>query len=245
MAVQAVVDAEPPALALYAGRFRLGLWWTADGPSPHAYASPLRAILAAALRPFGLVGLHAGVVGDAAGGALLAGAGGAGKSTTALACALAGMTLVAEDFCLVQTHPTPVAFSLYGSAKLAPQSRAWLALPPAADTGLQAEEKRIYLLHRAPGITLAGQLPIRTVLILHITGAPRSRLRPAARIEAVNALAPTSVRLMGLPAHAAPAVFHGAAAVVRQAHCYHLDLGADLVAAPGLVRAAICGEGHA
>lgn len=242
--LQMTVSADPPAVTAYDPARRLGVVWLAGNPAVHVYthASPLRELLSLAVRPFGLVGLHAAAIGSADGGALLAGAGGAGKSTTAMTCALAGMSLVGEDFCLVQTSPTPVAHGLYNSVKLLPDAIARLHLPAAADADVWVDGKRLYFLHRTPTIKLADRIAINTVLVLRVTAAPNSRLVPVARIEAVNALAPTSVRLMGLPANAAPAVFHTAAEVVRHVRCYRLELGSNTGNIPDLVHAAIRGE---
>ena len=246
--LQMTVTAQPAAVTAYDPRVRLGIAWLAGDPWAHAraYATPLREMLAAAMRPQGLMGLHAAAVGNEHGGALLAGAGGAGKSTTAVACALAGMHFAGEDFCLVQSAPgpeaAPVAFSLYSSAKLVPSSLAWLQPPAAAATGRSVDGKHVYLLPRAPGLQVVEQLPLRAVIVLQITGAGPSRLCGTTPVAAINALAPTSVRLMGLPAQAAAAVFHSAAALVRQVRCYRLELGADVLATPALVAAAIRGE---
>jgi hypothetical protein len=229
--LQMTVTAQPAAVTAYDPRVRLGIVWLAGDPWAHvrAYAAPLREVLAAAMRPQGLMGLHAAAVGNEHGGALLA-----------------GMHFAGEDFCLVRSAPgpesAPLAFSLYGSAKLAPSSLAWLQPPFAAATGRSIDGKLVYLLHRAPGLQVVEQLPLRAVLVLQITGAGPSRLCATTPVAAINALAPTSVRLMGLPAQAAAAVFHSAATLVRQVRCYRLELGADVMATPALVAAAIRGE---
>ena len=242
--LQITVSAAPAAITAYDWRSRDGVAWLAGDPHDHtrAYATPLRELFAAALHADGLVGLHAAAVGIDEGGALLAGAGGAGKSTTAIACALAGMTLAGDDFCFAQSDQLPIAHSLYSSTKLTRQSAAWLQPPSAAATGRYVDDKQIYMLQRAPDVRLAGRMEIRAVLVLHITHQERSRLRPLAPIEALNVLAPTSVRLMGLPAHAAPALFRHTAAIVRRVPCYRLELGTDPAVAPELIRAAITGE---
>src|SRR5262249_58368179 len=49
--------------------------------------------------------LHAGAVGAGEAGVLLAGAGGAGKSTTALLCVDAGLRYAGDDYVLVATEP--------------------------------------------------------------------------------------------------------------------------------------------
>jgi energy-coupling factor transporter ATP-binding protein EcfA2 len=70
---------------------------------------------------------HAGAVGREGRGVLLAGRGGSGKSTLALACALAGMEVLADDYVLLETGP-PVAHAMQSTAKLTEDSTARLGV---------------------------------------------------------------------------------------------------------------------
>ncbi len=55
-------------------------------------------------------------------GVLIAGRGGAGKSTTALACLNSKLAYVSDDHCLLATQPSPCAWSLYNTGKLDAES---------------------------------------------------------------------------------------------------------------------------
>jgi hypothetical protein len=230
--LQMTVTAQPAAVTAYDPRVRLGIVWLAGDPWAHvrAYAAPLREVLAAAMRPQGLMGLHAAAVGNEHGGALLA-----------------GMHFAGEDFCLVRSAPgpesAPLAFSLYGSAKLAPSSLAWLQ-PPLCGRH-RAQHRRQARVSAAPCAGTAGGRATaaagRARPADHRRRPPRG-CAPPRRSRRSTRWRPTSVRLMGLPAQAAAAVFHSAATLVRQVRCYRLELGADVMATPALVAAAIRGE---
>ena len=61
--------------------------------------------------------LHCGVVGSQDSGIALLGAKGAGKSTMVLTCLENGFDYISEDYCIVSGDESPVAHSLYNSAK--------------------------------------------------------------------------------------------------------------------------------
>lgn len=80
-------------------------------------AAPLRSALGWVLRRSDRHLLHAAAVTNSHGAALLLGAGGAGKSTTALHCRQVGMGFLGDDICVIEANPTPRIFNLYGTAK--------------------------------------------------------------------------------------------------------------------------------
>jgi hypothetical protein len=90
-------------------------------------AAPLREALQLLMAPRGRWMTHAGAVGREGRGVLLAGRGGSGKSTLALACALAGMEVLADDYVLLETGP-PVAHAMQSTAKLTEDSTARLGV---------------------------------------------------------------------------------------------------------------------
>jgi len=61
--------------------------------------------------------LHCGVVGTENNGIALLGSKGAGKSTMVLTCLENGFQYISEDYCIVTGDESPVAHSLYNSAK--------------------------------------------------------------------------------------------------------------------------------
>jgi hypothetical protein len=84
-------------------------------------AAPLRALLNAVLSRHGRQLVHASAVGDAArGGLLLVGAGGSGKSSTALRCLGTRLGHLADDWCVITPGSPPRLASAYSSAKLRP-----------------------------------------------------------------------------------------------------------------------------
>ena len=80
-------------------------------------AAPLRSALGWILRRSDRHLLHAAAVANSSGGALLLGAGGAGKSTTALRCRQEGLGFLGDDICIIDANPIPRVFNLYGTAK--------------------------------------------------------------------------------------------------------------------------------
>jgi hypothetical protein len=134
-------------------------------------AAPLRPAFFWALTGPGRHLVHAGAVGDPErGGTLLAGAGGSGKTTLALAALVSGLRYVADDYLLLETDPSPVAWNVYSTAKLdeghlvrfaelrsgvrlsespEPQEKAVLDVG-ALPSSLQAQPKRCLHWHRRP-----------------------------------------------------------------------------------------------
>ena len=128
-------------------------WWSSTTPS---------------LQP-----MHAGAVGRDDGGVLIAGRGGAGKSTTSLACLDGGMLYAGDDYTLVDVD-RPMVYGLYNTAKLRPENldrfphlaelvdnadaletqKAMLFLhrhrPESAQHGLPRAGDRAAACHRAP-----------------------------------------------------------------------------------------------
>ena len=143
-------------------------WFNDAGDLPYwTAASPLRTLFHWLMAARGAHLLHAACVGTDAGGLLITGKGGVGKSTTSLACLDAGMDYVADDYLVLRLDPEPRAFSLYCTAKLDagqlqrfPALRALLASPD-----IPAGGKAVLQLHPAHAGRLAKSLPVR----LHAT----------------------------------------------------------------------------
>jgi len=190
-------------------------------------AAPLRAALFLALGGPHRHLVHAGAVGDQQrGGVLLAGAGGSGKTTVALASLQAGMEYVADDYLLLDTEAAPVAWNMFGIAKL---DAGHLARFPelASETTISAapvpDEKAALDVHRVMPRALASSLPIRAVLVPRIRGG-HARLRPASAGEALLALAPSTTFQMPFDGGR---VIAALAAVARAVPAFALDVGDD------------------
>jgi hypothetical protein len=190
-------------------------------------AAPLRPALFWALSAPGRHLVHAGVVGDPQrGGVLLAGAGGSGKTTVALAALAAGMSYVGDDYVLLNTEGEPVAWNLFGTAKLDtghmerfPALASEIVISPEP----VAEEKAVLDVDRLMPHALASSLPVRAVLVPRISGG-RSRLRRARAGDALLALAPSTAFQMP---YDGGEVLAALATVARAVPTFSLDVGDD------------------
>ena len=209
---------------------------------------PLRTILHWWLRAQGCQLVHAAAVGTAQGGVLIVGQGGAGKSTTALACLLAGMRYVADDYCVVTPAPQPAVAcvvtpapqpavaSLYNSGKVAADHlRSFPTLAPLVSNpaGLGQGEKALLLLQHHFPAQLADCLPLRAILQPQITGQPTTSLQPIASSVALRSLAPSTIFQLSTGGEQD---FRLLAALVRQVPTYRLALGTALAQIPEIIQ---------
>lgn len=214
-----------------------GYYWISDARVLPYYeeGSPFLKLFASWFAARGGTVLHAGAVGGPAGGVLLVGEGGRGKSTTALACANAGFGYAGDDYCLVTTSPEQV-HSLYNTAKLkGPDDlRRFPHLAPFVRNAERVgEEKALLFLANHDGVELLSQFPPRALLAPTVTGAPGARLRPLSLQQALRAVAPSTTRqLPGSADRALAAIAH----LVRRLPAFALEVGPDLDAIPPLVR---------
>lgn len=158
-------------------------------------AAPLRTLLhwSLAAPPRRLL-IHAAAIGGAGRGALLIGAGGSGKSTTAVACVQAGMRAAGDDYVLLDAV-AGVAHPLYGTAKLAPHSLALIPSVAAAvrrDGGCDAEKLVVDLAGRWPA-RMARPVSVDALVIPRIVQSGRTRLVRGSGADALRALAPTTI----------------------------------------------------
>lgn len=218
----------------------LALYWL---PAPHQLqpyerAAPFRAICHWWFRTHGLQMVHSGAVGTDSAGVLLAGRSGAGKSTTAIACATQGMRYVADDFCLVEAGATPRVMSLYNSAKLGPASLARFPhLTPPDWTPTEPDEKALLFLHQHAWARVAASLPLRAILLPTVTGGTSTTYTPVSPIAILTELAPSST--MYLPG-AGQAEFRTMAAFVSALPCYRLNLGGPIAHIPAVITEVLC-----
>lgn len=157
-------------------------------------AAPFRQILHWWLPDRGALLLHAAAVGQPAGGVLLVGAGGSGKSTCALSCLTSDLLYAGDDYVAVELQPEPRVLSLFCSGKLEPDHSARLPhLPSPSFAGGQAlEEKSVfYVDERFPG-RMCRDFPLRAIVAprVHGTEPQVSRRGPA---QVLAALAPSTL----------------------------------------------------
>jgi hypothetical protein len=197
-----------------------------------AKAAPFRTLLSWLCNQDGMQMVHgAGVsVGDKA--VLLAGKGGSGKSTTALACALAGMGFLGDDYCAVDPRDNRIHM-VYRSAKVFPPS---LGLLPAlasliASRGEGPLEKDIVYLDAADA-HLVRSATLSAILLPRIGTERETKISSATSAEATKAILPTTyMQLMGGTAVTAGLIMQ----LTRNLPAFHLELGTDIGAVPDAI----------
>ena len=176
--------------------------WLADTEAlaPWEHAAPLKSLWHLMVRKASLQVVHGGAVGYAAGGAMLLGAGGAGKSTAALACFRAGLGYLADDYCLVDTSSQPVVHQLYTTAKLRPENLhrfeevrrefIWQEGRPGAKPTLFLEKPCA----RQPYTSF----PVRALILPKVTGLSETTWARCSATQAWRALAPSTLAQLPL-----------------------------------------------
>jgi hypothetical protein len=222
-------------LAMLDVRRGLGLYWTPSA-SPFAYlvtGAPLLLLFHWWFGRRSKMVLHGGAVGTDRAGVLIAGRGGAGKSTACLACLNSPLRYAADDHCLAALEPAPVIYSLYNSAKLSDESLAWFPeLLPSVHAGRTIEDKTVLFLQQTHPQKLIREFPLRAILVPRITGEPSTRLTPATSMEAVRALAVSTIfQLAGESA----ATLAFTSRLAGRVACLHLELGCDLAEIPEVI----------
>lgn len=216
----------------------LALYWVraAEGLPYYEIGSPLRTILHwwADRQPYQFV--HAGAVGTREGGVLLAGKGGTGKSTTALACLNAGMLYASDDYCMVRAGAQARVYSVYNTAKLRGDLdvQRFPRLAPLVSNKTRLEsDKALLFLHQHFPERVCRELPLRAILMPRVAGGEGAQLRPASRAEALIALAPST--LFQLPGAGTDAM-RTMATLVSSVPSYHLEVGSNLDAIPAVIQ---------
>lgn len=181
---------------------------------------------------------HAGAVGTERGGVLLAGAGGAGKSTTTFACLRGGLLYAGDDYVLVEPRPEPRVYSLYNSGKLEARNMAarfpeLLARVHNAAAMDRGDDKGLVFVHRHWPEAVSLGFPIEALLVPRVTGSPTTRLVPCSPAASLKALLPHSV--FPLPGARAASI-ERLGALVRSFPSYVLEVGTDLGAIPAVIQ---------
>jgi hypothetical protein len=226
--ITAIHQAGACAWESYDPATRTGVLLAADaaGIAPWEWASPLKRLIAWATRDesFGL--LHGAVIGDARGGLILAGTTGVGKSTTAAAALLSGLSSAGDDLVMVSSDDRGqvVAHAAYDSVKLSEDTlRLISAVAPNSSTPSgPGVAKHILRLSELGSGRLSSVVPLRAILLPRLVGGVRSMIRPGSKAAALRALGPVS----GFVMRVTPDVsFALAARLVRDLPCFSLDLG--------------------
>jgi hypothetical protein len=184
--------------------------------------------------------MHGGAVGGADGGVLLAGASGAGKSTTVMSCVRAGWLYAGDDYLAVRTNGAEAHVdNLYASARLRVDMAERFGEFRSAEIGAVIledgiEKRDMILADVLPRSRFSG-FPIRAILLPRITGGARSKLRPASAAQATVAIGSTTMHLLRVGAQSA---FEKIGSLAAAAPVYWVDLGDDIDDLPATIRSA-------
>lgn len=206
------------------------LWARRADLLPEVEPAPLQNLLHWGLRPHGLQLTHAAAVGEGGAGVLIAGPGGSGKSTSALASLLAGLAFVSDDYCLLEPGDEPRAHALYAMAKI--DERSLRLLPRAADLLAPGRTREGKSYVAPPAASLARALALRAVVVPRVakrTGRPVP-LPPGRALLALAAS--TMFQLPGTGEETLAPL----ARLVRTLPAFRLDVGPDIDAVPEAFR---------
>jgi hypothetical protein len=211
--------------------------WLADPHqlAPWEKAAPLKSLwhLLARDSPFQVT--HGGAVGTEKGGVLLAGAGGAGKSTTALACLQDGLAYLADDYFLLETGPAPRAHQLYTTVKLRPENLHRFESLRSGFTwkeGYPGAKPTLFLQNVCASQPFTS-FPLRALVLPKPSGKTETTWSPCPASEAWKALAPST--MSQLPA-CGPETFAKLTSVAQALPTFHLHAGTDLPRIPAAIR---------
>jgi hypothetical protein len=221
---------------------RVGLVW---------YRAPCRLPSWEVARPFlqafkglapvtGLTPVHAAAVALGEHGILITGHSGAGKTSTALACAEAGWRYVGDDVVLIGGPPLH-AINLYRSARvredMVPRLRRSMAAMVSVSTD-SGERKAELDLGRLPTSTI-GDAAITAIVVPRRAGAPDVVIAPLRRSTALRELSANT--LVAMPGDAA-ATYDAMARMIGDTPCYSLDPGPLLGLVPTALERLVAGR---
>jgi hypothetical protein len=163
-------------------------------------ATPLRDILQACMRLHDAHIVHGALLADDDAAVLLAGAGGSGKSNTALTCLRrSNLKYLGDDLCVVRRHGQEIyGHSLYNSAKLRPHDVArYAALElPQFDDSARGDGKPTFFLFPSLRERLAISRPLKGVLLPRVRPGEHSALTSATATETWKAIGPSTHALI-------------------------------------------------
>jgi hypothetical protein len=210
-----------------------GFVQSADDLSLYEVGKPLQPLLFAWYRRNGRQPVHAACVARGSQGVLIGGAGGSGKSTTSLACTMAGFQFLADDYvALAERGDEHIAYSLYASLWLEDQhSRQFTSLSEHhMQVPWQTRLKIPFALGDAYPQQMVSSCVVRALVLPRVTPGERSRLSRATPREALLKMAPSSV--VQLPFIDPVESLRRMAELVRTVPAFWLDAGTDLASIP-------------
>jgi hypothetical protein len=169
--------------------------------------------------------LHAGAVAYEGAAALIIGASGAGKSTTVLACAMAGACFLGDDLVLVESagdndNAEPTVHCLFATLKLNADSARALGAEAWPSLGVTSKNKAVVAVGQQLRVVRSAQIVALIVLDPPVVGRPHpAPIRMAKVVPSIAPALPWACRT-GAPA----AWLATAAALARRLPAYRLPV---------------------
>jgi hypothetical protein len=231
-----VYNGDSGSLIMYDADARQAIFWIREAENVPYYetGAPLLPAMQWWLESLNHQLVHAGAVATADGGILLAGRGGSGKSTTALACLMDGFEFASDDYCALATSNPIRVHSIYCSAKLSADSRDRLpGLAGAIHHPGAPAEKSLYMMNSLFPGQIAASFDLRAVLLPRVSGTRETTVKPVSPALALRALAPSTMFQL---AGAGSRVFHTLASIIRRVPCFEISVGHELAWIPAAIR---------
>ncbi len=188
-------------------------------------ARPFHKMLSAWLEDRGVQFVHSGLIRHAGRGILFVGNGGAGKSTSSIACLRAGMGYLGDDFIgLGVKDDCFVGYGFYASCLLnVHHIERFPDLKPLGHAPNHSyEEKCVLYLTDAFAHCLRERSTIDALVLPKVVDSETTSFRRATPVETLKAIAPTSVMMLPRPNRAA---FERLVQLVQTTPGYWLELG--------------------
>jgi len=218
------------------GQHVTGCIASVDALTLDARARPFHKLLSAWLFDRGVQFVHAGLVSEADSALLFVGNGGAGKSTASICCLCSGMGFLGDDFVgISRVAGGFVGHGFYASCLLGNQhiKRFPEIAPHAYPPNLADEQKHVAYLQDGFHRLLEHQKPIRAIALPRVVDAPESSFEKASKVQALKAIAPTSVMYLPRPSKEA---FETLSELVASVPTYWFNSGCDINGIGGVVR---------
>lgn len=204
-----------------------GLLWIDDLDQLPAWdvVAPFRTMFHWYLASTPLAIVHAGALEHGETAVLLAGPGGAGKSTTVAIASTQGMKVFGDDLVIVGEHQgTSQVFALYDAIKLDPAAPIPKSLGIIAETGWPCADKVAYHYRDLGSDRLGRQAPLSAIAHCVVAGRPETTALPTTQPQVLKALAPSTLFLLRGFEQATLAKI---SAIVRTLPSVELQLGSE------------------
>lgn len=228
------------SITLYDQAAHVAYFWVHDARILPSWvsAAPIRTLLHWFLPESHIHLIHGAVVGYGGRAALLTAKGGSGKSTTALACLLSGMTYLADDYVGIDSPHETRAWSLYNSVKVTPESLDRFPSLTKHAHPKEGDKSTLYLAPLFPKQILLSAT-LNAILIPMIKRTSKTVITPASKMQAMLALMPTT--LFQLPLAGTDKVDF-LKKVIAKLPCSFLELSEDSAEATTVIKAFLAQE---